>query len=335
MSKARVAIETAVSLASLTSWRVGGPAEFLVQPRSIDEVLSAVQWALDKEVAITVLGGGTNVLVSDAGVKGLVVALRRLTGLTTEVRKEAPVKKQQEAGAQLPNLDIKSGNRGVQAPAPGMGTLSIECLAGTSKTDLLKIFLKHKLMPALLVAGLPGDVGGGIAMNAGVSEPIVPREFVEITEWIEVVKWTSGVPQVVRMEASELEWSYRHCKGWEAGIIVRAGLSWPMDENADVLNLVRAANLARAHKQPLDLPSCGSVFINPPGKASGRLIEAAGLKGFKIGGAKVSEKHANFIVNYNQASAGDIHQVIETVRSVVREQTGIHLKTEVVYLGEW
>ncbi len=309
MQKAQIEVETGVSLASLTSWRVGGPADYLAQPRTVDEVLIAVQWALEKGLPITVLGGGTNVLVSDAGVKGLVLGLRRLTGLSAEVKKATD--------------------------ASTSGTLVIECLAGTSKTDLLKIFLKHKLMPSLFVAGLPGDVGGGIAMNAGVSESVVPREFVEITDWIEVVQWAKGPPQIVRFEKSELEWSYRHCKGWEPGVIVRAGISWPMDVNPDILNLVRTANMTRAQKQPLDQPSCGSVFINPPGQASGRLIEAAGLKGYKVGGAKVSEKHANFIVNYNQSTASDIHQVIETVRGVVRDQTGIHLKTEVVYLGNW
>jgi UDP-N-acetylmuramate dehydrogenase len=98
---------------------------------------------------------------------------------------------------------------------------------------------------------------------------------------------------------------------------------------------VKKANQVRLSKQPLDLPSCGSVFVNPPGHKSGQLIESAGLKGHAIGGAKVSEKHANFIVNFNKATADDIHQVIEHVRARVKDESGVELRTEVVYVGEW
>jgi UDP-N-acetylmuramate dehydrogenase len=217
------------------------------------------------------------------------------------------------------------------------GRLHLDCLAGTSKSELLKNFLKHKLEPALFLAGLPGDVGGGVVMNAGVSEGFKPREFVEITDWVEVMRWSEAKNdlETVRLEAKDLQWSYRHCEGWRPGIIVRAGLSWPLEPSADILQRVKQANQTRLTKQPLDMPSCGSVFVNPPGHASGRLIQESGLKGFTIGGAKVSEKHANFIVNFNQAKALDIHRVIEHVKKTVKDQKGIELRTEVVYIGDW
>lgn len=294
-----------VPLAPLSSWQVGGPAEYFAQPTDMQQLIGALTWARSKNLPVTVLGGGTNVLISDRGVRGLVVALRKFSAVDVVVEEGASAR------------------------------LRITCLSGTSKAELLKIFLKHKLAPALFMAGLPGDVGGGIVMNAGVGEQMKPREFVEITDWIEVLRINERGQEIVRIQADQLEWSYRHCKGWGPGVIVRVGLSWPMEIMPDVLAQVRAANLVRAQKQPLDLPSCGSVFINPPGHTSGRLIEQAGLKGFTVGGAKVSEKHANFIVNFNKATALDISRVIEHVRSVVLERSAIHLRTEVVYLGEW
>ena len=327
-------IEKNAALAPFTSWLVGGSADHLAQPKTIDQLKEAVAYGKAAGLPITILGGGTNVLVSDKGVRGLVIALRKLAGstLTTE-----------------------------------NGITRIECLAGTSKSELLKHFLKQKLEPALFLAGLPGDVGGGIVMNAGVGEKMVPREFVEITEWIEVLRWdgaeqdlravskTNGLVgtkanefisegqvlaaaasmRLERIEAKALQWSYRHCEGWRPGIIARVGLSWPHEPKDDILPRVKQANQVRLSKQPLDMPSCGSVFINPPGHTSGRLIEQSGLKGFAVGGAKVSEKHANFIVNFEKAKASDIHQVIEHVKKTVREKQGVELRTEVVYLGEW
>lgn len=326
-------IERNAQLASLTSWLVGGPADFMAQPKTVEELREAIAWGRLKGLPITFLGGGTNVLISDQGVRGLLIALRKLVGAKIE--------------------EVQAGEGGKR--------LLIECLAGTSKSELLKNFLKHRLEPALFLAGLPGDVGGGVVMNAGVGEMFRPREFVEITDWVEVLRWNESdevlmeedgsesqvAPtheqiqtlaqemEVVRLRASELHWSYRHCEGWRPGVIVRVGLSWPLEPKDDILPRVKQANQIRLTKQPLDMPSCGSVFVNPPGHKSGQLVEQAGLKGFTIGGAKVSEKHANFIVNTGSAKATDIHRVIEHVKATVLEKSGVSLRTEVVYLGDW
>jgi UDP-N-acetylmuramate dehydrogenase len=212
------------------------------------------------------------------------------------------------------------------------GRFEIECLAGTSKSDLLKIYLKARLAPALFLAGLPGDVGGGVAMNAGVGETIRPREFVELVDWIEVLRFDTDAT-VERIGANDLNWSYRRCEGWQPGAIVRVQLSCPNEPQADVLDRVRDANRVRLSKQPLDQPSCGSVFMNPPGGKAGQLIESCGLKGFACGGARVSEKHANFIVNGGGATATEIQAVVDHVRETVRTQTGIELHSEYVRLG--
>lgn len=304
-------IQNNVILAPLTSWIVGGPAEYYAQPTTIEELKDAMKFAESRSLAITVLGGGTNVLINDSGIKGLVIALKSFSGLQSEVRKP------------------KSGE--ISLVKSEDERLFIECLAGTSKSELLKTFLKHKLAPALFLAGLPGDVGGAIPTNAGVGEMITPREFVEITDWIEVMRPVTY--DLIRFTRDQLEWSYRHCEGWRPGVITRVGISWPNQADPDVLVKVREANRVRLTKQPLDMPSCGSVFVNPPGHTSGRLIESCGLKGFSVGGAKVSEKHANFIVNFKQATASDIDAVIKHVQQTVKDQTGVSLKTEVVYLG--
>lgn len=289
-----------VSLAPYTSWLVGGPADFFCRPKTLDEVIQAQAWAQEQGLPLVILGGGSNVLISDQGVKGLVLCLRDFSGAVT-----------------------RSGDDGY---------FRIEAWAGTGKSELLKIFLQKKLAPALFLAGLPGDLGGGLVMNAGVSEAITPREFTEITEWIEVLRPNGRVD---RLSHSELKWEYRHMSGWEPGILVRAGLKWADDPDPGILDKVRQANKIRLSKQPLDLPSCGSVFVNPAGHKAAQLIDSCGLKGYTIGQAQVSLKHANFIVNMGGATASQIWALIRHVRQTVLEKTGVELKTEVVRIGEF
>jgi UDP-N-acetylmuramate dehydrogenase len=302
-------IRTNVSLAPLTSWQVGGDAEFYAEPKTVDEVRDALQFAQKNSLQVSVLGGGSNVLVADRGVSGLVICLRSLAGMTV----------------------VSSGDSGGQSNQ-NEPSMRIEALAGTSKTELLRAFLKLKLPPAVFLAGIPGDVGGGVVMNAGVGEMISPREFVEITEWIDIMRPDGHLDRVA---ASQLRWRYRHCEGWQPGLIVRVGLCWTGETDVQVPERVRLANQVRHQRQPLHLPSCGSVFVNPANAKAGALIESAGLKGFAIGQAQVSEKHANFIVNTGGATASDIDLVIRHVQTTVKAHTGILLQTEVVYLGPW
>lgn len=296
-------IAKGVDLVPLTSWRVGGKAEFFCSPRSIEELECVLVWAHQRNQAVTVLGGGSNVLVSDDGVSGLVLSMRLLAG-----------------------IDAKES----------AGHCRLTVMAGTHKSQLLRFFLQRRLAPALFLSGLPGDVGGGVAMNAGVSEKRIPREFCEIVDWVEVMRMEGSKPLRVSKPASEIVWSYRHSSGWQPGVITRVGIAWPNLPDENIPALVKEVNRRRLSKQPLDLPSGGSVFVNPPGeKAAGALIDECGFKGFTIGGARVSEKHANFIVNIGGASAKDIHSVIQEVKQGVLVKTGVLLSTEVVYLGNW
>lgn len=288
-----------VNCAEYTSWLVGGEAEHFCLPENIQQLQEALTHSQQQNLPVTILGGGSNVLISDQGIPGLTICLRRFSGFKFETRD---------------------------------GRIFIQALSGTAKSELLKIFLKNKLAPALFLAGLPGDVGGGVVMNAGVAESFHPREFMEFVDSIEVMSLKGEVHQILK---SELKISYRHTDGWQPNIITTVNMSWPLEEDLEILNKVKEANKTRLSKQPLDMPSCGSVFKNPEGFKAAQLIDQCGLKGFRIGDAQVSLKHANFIVNLDQARATDIWDVILHVQKTVFEQKNVQLKTEVVRLGRW
>jgi len=288
-----------VKLADYTSWLIGGPAENFCLPTNLDELKEALKYAKDHKLQITVIGGGSNILVSDLGVKGLVIGLKKFSQTSSEIKNDR---------------------------------IYIECLAGSSKSELLKIFLKNQLGPALFLAGLPGDVGGGVVMNAGVAEAFYPREFMELVDSIDVMNSDGDLKN---LKKSELKISYRHTDGWQPHIVAKVYLSWPVEQNPTILQQVRDANKVRLSKQPLDMPSCGSVFKNPEGYKSAQLIDQCGLKGFRIGDSQVSLKHANFIVNLANATATDTWGVIQHVKKTVKEKKNVDLVTEVIRLGDW
>ncbi len=288
-----------VNLAQYTSWIVGGPAEHFCMPKTEDDLLQALQHANKNQLPITLLGGGSNVLVSDQGIQGLTICLRQFSQISSKIENNK---------------------------------IYIEALSGTAKSELLKIFLKNKLGPALFLAGLPGDIGGGVVMNAGVAEMFTPREFMEFVDEIEVMDFDGNKKT---HKKNDLKITYRHTDGWQPGIVTKVKISWPLEIDETILQKVKDANRLRLSKQPLDMPSCGSVFKNPEGFKAAQLIDQSGLKGFRIGDAQVSLKHANFIVNLDQAKASDIWSVIQHVQKTVLEKHNIQLKTEVIRLGKW
>src|SRR3989344_3882302 len=206
-----------VNLAEYTSWMIGGDADHFCLPTSMDELRAAFQEAKNNNWPITVFSGGSNVLIADRGIRGLTICLRRLSAIESKIENNQ---------------------------------LVIECLAGTAKSELLKLFLKNQLAPALFLAGLPGDVGGGVVMNAGVAESFQPREFVEITDWVEVLRFENGRFGTHKFTKEQIHWEYRHSKGWQPGVIIRVGFSWPSQVDATILDQVRNANKIRLSKQP-------------------------------------------------------------------------------------
>ena len=271
-------------------WRIGGPADALVTITTVTQ-LKAV---MSLSVPVTVLGNGSNLLIADAGIRGVVVKLK--------------------------------GEFLVSTFSPGQ----VEVGGGLLNVALLARLAKRGLGGLGCLAGIPGTVGGAIRMNAGWRL----GEIGTVTTGIEAVLQGG---ESVRYTPEDIGFVYRRAPGLPEGAVVsRVWLSLTGGEAvAEERALIKQYLGRRKATQPLDRPSCGSVFKNPPGDYAGRLIEAAGLKGHTIGGAQISNKHANFIVNIGGATAADAHGLIMLARNTVREQFGVIIEPEVHAVGDW
>ena len=279
-------------------WRVGGNADYFCQPANKEELKEALLWAEKQSLSVTALGSGTNVLISDAGVEGLVISMEKLS-----------------------RLDFHLEGK----------TLKIKAEAGVLKSRLMMVFQKYTLAPALFLSGLPGDIGGGLVMNAGISADIYPKEFSQIVHDFEVM----NAQEFKLYNQKDIAWGYRYTSGWEKGLIYRVSFQWPLEPIKDLNTKIKDLLKKRRKSQPLGEASCGSVFKNPHPQFAGKLIEDSGLKGLRKGDAFISKKHGNFIINAGQARATDIDSLIKTVQKTVKEKFGIFLKKEVHYLGRW
>lgn len=273
-----------------TSWRAGGPAELFFIPSSVED-LQVFLRELDAEIPIFWLGVGSNLLVRDGGIRGVVISA---TGI-------------------LKNLER-------------IETYLVRAGSGVPCTQLARQCIRWGLGPSEFFAGIPGTVGGALTMNAGAHGG-------ETWERVESVRTIDRTGEIHQRSPAEYSVGYRSVTGptneWflEATFRFEPGVMASMEAMKEMLERRKAT-------QPLGLPSCGSVFRNPPGDHAARLIEAAGLKGYRIGGAEVSPKHANFIINTGDATATDIEELIEHVRQTVIEQHGVELRHEVRIVGE-
>lgn len=278
-------------------WKVGGASDYFCTPQTKEELQEALIWAENNNQPITVLGKGTNVLISDEGVEGLVICTSKLI-----------------------NIECKEQN----------GFFSISAEAGLLKSHLMTLFRKHKLSPALFLSGLPGDIGGGVVMNAGVGVDFHPKEFSQIVESFDTIT-AKGMKSYKK---EDIEWNYRSTQNWE-GVIYKIYFSWPLEVEKEINQKIKDALKRRRSTQPLDKLTCGSTFKNPYPFFAGELIEKLGLKGLRKGEAYISEKHGNFIINEGKASAKDINYLIKKVKNEVKNNFNIDLETEVRYLGRW
>ena len=277
-------------LADHTSWRVGGPADVFFKPQSVAD-LSEFLRSLDANTQVYWIGLGSNLLVRDGGIRGVVIAT---LGAFVELRR-------------MDSNDVWAGS-------------------GVTCAKLAKQCVKWGLGAGEFFAGIPGTVGGALAMNAGAFGGETWRHVVEV-ETIDA----HGV--VRRRAASEYRTAYRHVDGPSGEWFLGARLRFEARANTSDAE-IKVLLARRKATQPIGELSCGSVFTNPQGDHAARLIEAAGLKGFRIGGARVSEKHANFIINDGTATAADLEQVVEHVRATVERIHGIRLNPEVRIVGE-
>ena len=299
-------IQKNVSLKKFNSWKTGGLADFFCEPECLEDLIFALKWAKEQNLPVTALGGGTNILVSDQGVEGLVLSSKKLDKIKHYIKKDR---------------------------------LYILALAGVPKAQLFQIFLKYKLAPALFLCGLPGNTAGGVVMNAGIGDTdIVPREFGEIVDEVRVVK----KEKLLSFFKKDLTWDYRsgfspQSSQGENSLIYEVIMSWPNAPAEDLPHQVKQIALKRSKSQPLQSASSGSVFKNPPPPSAGAgfLIEKCGLKGQYEGTAVVSDKHANFIINSGGAKAEDIHKLIVFIQKQVEKKYNILLEPEVKYIGRW
>lgn len=276
-------------VAPYTSLKVGGPAEALVFPRSSAEVVLLMERIGRYRLPYFVLGGGSNLIVRDGGIPGVVVHLKHLSRITFQ------------------EPDILLADAGVSYPK-----LSTEAMAkGLSGLEF--------------AAGIPGTVGGAIAMNAGIPGEETASVLISVTLVEEEAK-------VKTLPKEAIRFGYRTA-ALPKGMVTSASFRLTPAAPAEVEQKLKRLLKRRRETQPLSYPNVGSVFTNPPGDYAGRLVESVGLKGFRIGDAQISERHGNFIINLGNAKAGEVLALIAEMQARVKERHGTDLELEAKVVG--
>ena len=275
-----------------TTFRVGGPADFFVTPKAKEEVRDVIRICKEAGMPYYIIGNGSNLLVSDAGYRGVIVQIYKEMN---EVKVEGDLVKAQ-AGALL---------SGIAAKALGAELSGFE-----------------------FASGIPGTIGGACVMNAGAYGG-------EMKDVLESVTALTGEGKIIELGRNELELGYRTSVIAKKGyIVLGAVLKLERGDGEKIKTYMDELKEKRVTKQPLEYPSAGSTFKRPEGYFAGKLIEDAGLRGFQVGGAQVSEKHCGFVINRNHATAADIMELMRQVQIRVKENSGVDLEPEVKRLGD-
>ncbi|HPJ43202.1 MAG TPA: UDP-N-acetylmuramate dehydrogenase [Spirochaetota bacterium] len=282
-----------VSMSSVTTFKTGGAADYLLEPFDEAAVVSAVSLLKSESIEFHIIGGGSNLLVSDTGLRGVVIRLA-----------------DENAGTQV--ID-------------GL----IYAASSVSKEKFIAEAIEKGFGGVEFMAGIPGAIGGGIFMNAGTYMGC----FSDILRKIRISDYQGNIREVqVTCESS----GYRHMEIPENSIILGGLFSLPEnDDPAGIRSRVDDIIADRWNKHPMEFPSAGSVFKNPEGHSSWKLINDSGLKGFSVGGAMVSEKHTNFIINNGNASSSDIFRLVKHIQETVYRRFSVNLETEIRFLGEF
>lgn len=274
-----------------TSWRAGGVAKQYVQAESL-AALAAFVSTLPEDEDLLWMGLGSNTLVRDAGFNGTVIA-----------------------------------TQGVMSQLELIDDTTVYVGAGVAGAKLARFCSKNKLEGAEFFAGIPGLLGGALAMNAGAFGG-------ETWPLVMAVETLNRKGEITKRQAGDFKYSYRHVEGPKDEWFVSATLKLTKKDEKDNTIDIKQLLAKRAFSQPTGVASCGSVFRNPEGYYAAQLIEACGLKGKRIGGAVISEKHANFIINDNDATAADIESLIKLIQETVKNKNDILLQTEVKIVGD-
>ena len=276
-----------------TTFRVGGPADYFVMPKNIEEVQKIVAFCKDAKMPYYVLGNGSNLLVSDAGYRGVIIQIyKSMSEITVE-------------------------------------DTTIRAQAGALLSKIGNIALDAELTGFEFAAGIPGAVGGAVVMNAGA----YGGEMKDILKSATVLT-TEG--EVLTLYNKELELGYRtSIIAKKDYVVLEAEYELQKGDKADIRAKMDELKVQRVTKQPLEYPSAGSTFKRPEGYFAGKLIQDAGLRGFSVGGAQVSEKHCGFVINKGDATAADIIELMRQVSEKVMQEFGVLLEPEVKMLGEF
>ena len=273
-----------------TTFEVGGPADLFVTPEDIDEVREVVSAVRESGENYFLLGRGSDLLVSDAGFRGVIIALECLMGVSVEDDEMC-------------------------------------CQAGVDLREASEMACELGLSGLEFACGIPGSVGGACYMNAGAYDGCMADVLKE-------VRVLTSAGDVCDLGVDELDLGYRHSHIADEGLVVlSATFALTRADGGKIRQKMDDLTHRREEKQPLDLPSAGSTFKRPEGHFAGKLITDAGLRGYQVGGAAVSKKHAGFVVNVGGATAADVHAVIEHVQAEVERQFGVRLQPEVRFLG--
>ncbi|QPJ66568.1 MAG: UDP-N-acetylmuramate dehydrogenase [Candidatus Nitrohelix vancouverensis] len=300
LQKIQGEVRTDELMSEHTTIRIGGPADVFILPKDVADLQKIMKHR--GTAPCFILGEGSNLLVRDSGIRGIVVSL-------------------------------KKGFRNVGRPlffktADGKEKAVIKVQAGVKMSYLAKYAARYSLTGIEHLAGIPGSLGGAWTMNAGA-------EGVEIGQVTRSVSRVNEKGELEKLTKDQIEFQYRKTLFPDGGGILFEGeLELEKGDANEIQNKMESHLTRRSAKQPLTTPNSGSIFKNPSGDAAGRLIEAAGLKGFSIGGAAISLKHANFIVNKGGAKASEVLRLIELVKEKVKTESGVELETELVISGE-
>lgn len=314
-----VEINTNVTLADYTSYKVGGPADFLAEPETVGAIQGILQKCRAEDIPVTVIGKGSNLLISDKGIRGMVIILAdNFAHYGFVHRYFGPG----EYYSVLEELDS-------EPLAEEDGTIWFFSQSGADMREASRYASSKGASGLEFATGIPGTVGGAIYMNAGAYEGTTA----------EVAKCTYYLDEnftIQSVEGDAHDFSYRKSVFHGGNYIILGTLYCLKNDLQEVIDTtVNIFTAKRENSQPLEWPSCGSVFKRPEGYYAGKLIMDSGLQGVNINGAEVSTKHAGFIVNKGGAKASDIANLIKHVQAIVKANYGVELETEVRFMGEW
>ncbi|RGX13711.1 UDP-N-acetylmuramate dehydrogenase [Paraclostridium sordellii] len=274
------------------SFKVGGPADFLLKPKTEDEIRKLIEFLKNENIPYIVIGNGSNLLVKDGGIRGVVIKI----------------------ADNFNKFEIED--------------TKVIAQSGALLSFMGKAILNKSLTGFEFASGIPGTLGGAIAMNAGAYGG-------EMKDIVKSVRLMDSKGNIIELSNKEMEFEYRRSLISKSGYIVLSAIMELKEGNFDeIKGYMKELTKSRVTKQPLNLPSAGSTFKRPEGHFAAKLIEDSGLKGLTLGGARVSEKHSGFVVNIGDAKAKDIIELINVVKSTVYSKFGVMLEEEVKILGD-